>query len=194
MEKEKPDEGKPNDAIDLEQLRQATGADKVEALDQEGKVLETAEKPPEETELARAQRLVQEKKQAEKPVIEMTEEDFQARVAQAQAMQGQRSQQQNQQIQARLGRLLDGKEKPKNEVVEYFLERLRDGRNEAQMAQLNIQETSTRLKQLQARLLQLQGEQNKRVEDIVAWWDRDMKTDAGDPPPDDEGEDLVKGE
>lgn len=180
-------QGKPDDAMGLEELRQATGAEKLEVLDKKGKVLETVEGPPEETEIERAMRLVKEKKQAEGSVIDLPPEMLQHKAAQVQ-------QQQQKQVSARLGLLMDGKEKPKNEVVEYFLDRLRDGRQEFQVTQTNIQEVSNRLKQLQARALQIQGEQNKRVEDIVAWWDRDMKTNAGEGPPDKGEDDLVKGE
>ena len=136
-------------------------------------------KKPEETEVQKTYRLVEEKKQVEAPpgnIIEMTEEEFRAQISRADPDR----QATAAQVQARLNRLLSGQEKPKNEMVAYLVDRLRNGRDEFQLLQTNIQEVSTRLKEQQLRLIQLQGEQNNRAKDVAAWWDRDMKTEPGE--------------
>ncbi|OGO08152.1 MAG: hypothetical protein A2Y61_00270 [Chloroflexi bacterium RBG_13_60_13] len=79
------------------------------------------------------------------------------------------------QLDQRLSDLLSGKIEPANEFVAYLANRLKEGVQEDQLLQQNIQQINQRLAQLQRRSIQLQGEQHRYVQDIMAWWDREPK-------------------
>ena len=89
----------------------------------------------------------------------------------------------NDQVKERLGKLLAGQEEPSNQFVAYLVEQLRSGNNEFRQVQQAIQELNQKLAQLQKRAIQLQGEQNKYVQDIMAWMDRDLTKPTGDGEP-----------
>ena len=110
-------------------------------------------------------------------VIEMSKEQFQKAMAQGTPSAGPLN---NPAISARLDRLVKGQEKPLNEFVEYMLDQFRANAVEYRTVQANIQELTRKLNQLNNRAIQLQGEQNKYVQDILAWWDRGTKTKAGE--------------
>jgi len=94
----------------------------------------------------------------------------------------------NDQMKERLGALLSGKEEPSNEFTAYLVEQLRVGNAEFRQVQQAIQELNQRLAQLQKRAIQLQGEQNKYVQDIMRWMDRETSKPTGEKPGEESGD------
>ena len=111
------EETKKEEGATLHSLKNAMGADKVEAVDNEGRVLESTEE-------------------------EAT---------------------------ARLRDLVSGKVEPPNEFVAYLIQKMIQARTEYIAVASSIQETTTRLAQMKERVVSLQAENNKYLDDIKAW-------------------------
>jgi len=78
------------------------------------------------------------------------------------------------QTKARLADLMSGKTPPPNDFVAYLLAKLKAGTEEFGVVQRNVKELNDRLIEFQKRAIQIQGEQNQRVQDVMAWWDRNL--------------------
>jgi hypothetical protein len=83
------------------------------------------------------------------------------------------------QAEKRIKDLIDGREPPPNPFVEYMLDKLRVSRKEFDELGKNVQQTRAALEAMEKRLLVVQGEHNKYLEDIRVW---DRKLDEkGEP-------------
>lgn len=79
----------------------------------------------------------------------------------------------NEEVKARLNRLITGKEPPPNKFVAYIVKKVQAGIEEFKTVQANMQELNTRLSQVQKRAIQIQGEQSSYFQDIMVWWNEE---------------------
>lgn len=78
----------------------------------------------------------------------------------------------------RISKMLAGVIEPPNRFVAYLLEKLKKARTEYEQLQAQITQGRQVLAELERRLLVVQGEHNKYVEDVRAW---DKQIDENEP-------------
>lgn len=83
------------------------------------------------------------------------------------------------QDQQRVAALVDGREDPANDVVAYLVDQMREVLTETKVGHQQLAETNRRANQLQQRLIELRGVQNRYVRDILSWQTKEEEESNG---------------